>query len=199
MTDGRTTLMALDHSQMAGEQQPANGQSEQTQDPKARTLIEDISRENQPYNTVVMQLQRQVANAYILYTNYKHYHWNTYGPLFRDLHLLFDEFAQAILITSDKFAERIRMIGQDPIFQPMAIVETATIKVAEPKGTMRDMITEADTNLLLVIKELRTAVRLADEQDDPGTADLLAEIVQIHEKHEWWLRDILEKRDGLAV
>ena len=74
-----------------------------------------------------------------------------------------------------------------------------TAKVAEPKGTMRDMITEADTNLLLVIKELRTAVRLADEQDDPGTADLLAEIVQIHEKHEWWLRDILEKRDGLAV
>src|SRR3954453_24090542 len=62
MTDERTTLMALEHSQMAGEQQPANGQSEQTQDPKARTLIEDISRENQPYNTVVMQLQRQVAN-----------------------------------------------------------------------------------------------------------------------------------------
>lgn len=55
------------------------------------------------------------------------------------------------------------MIGQDPICQPMAIVETATIKVAEPKGTMRDMMTEADTNLLLVIKELRTAVRLADE------------------------------------
>jgi starvation-inducible DNA-binding protein len=46
---------------------------------------------------------------------------------------------------------------------------------------------------------MRAAVRLADEQDDPGTADLFAQIVQIHEKHEWWLRDILEKRDGLAV
>src|SRR5262245_33503704 len=165
----------------------------------AQSVSDQISKTNRPNNTVVMQLQRQVANAHILYTNYKHYHWNTYGPLFRDLYLLFDEFAQAVLVTSDQFAERIRMIGQDPIFQPMAIVETATVKVAESKGTMRDMITEADSNLLLMIKELRAAVRLANEQDDPGTAGLFAEIVQIHEKHEWWLRDILEKRDGLAV
>jgi len=81
----------------------------------------------------------------------------------------------------------------------MAIVETASIKVAESKGTMCDMITETDTNLLLVIKEMRAAVRLTDEEDDPGSTDLFAGIVQIHEKHEWWLRDILEKRDGLAV
>jgi len=91
------------------------------------------------------------------------------------------------------------MIGQDPLFHPVDMVETASIKVAEHKGTIRDIITEADANLLLVIKEIRSAVRIADEQDDPGTADLFAQIVQIHEKHEWWLRDILARRDGLAV
>src|SRR5712691_8184013 len=85
----------------------------QSAESKAQVVSEQISRENQPHNAVVMQLQRQVANAYVLYTNYKHYHWNTYGPLFRDLHLLFDEFADAVLKTSDGFAERIRMIGQD--------------------------------------------------------------------------------------
>jgi len=195
--------MAVERGQQQAQQWESplrsNGQSEQTRDSPARALASDISHENQPYNTVVMQLQRQVANAYILYTNYKHYHWNTYGPLFRDLHLLFDEFAEAVRATTDRLAERIRMIGQDPIFRPLDLVETASIKAAEAKGTMRDMITEADTNLLLVIKEIRAAVRMADEQDDPGTADLFAGIVQIHEKHEWWLRDLLEKRDGLAV
>jgi starvation-inducible DNA-binding protein len=194
--------MALAQGQYQAPQEPqpqSNGQSEQTPDSQTRALISDISRENQPYNTVVMQLQRQVANAYVLYANYKHYHWNTYGPLFRDLHLLFDEFAEAVLATTDKLAERIRMIGQDPLFHPVDMVETASIKVAEPKGTMRDMITAADANLLLVIKEIRSAVRIAVEQDDPGTADLFAQIVQIHEKHEWWLRDILVRRDGLAV
>lgn len=32
-----------------------------------------------------------------------------------------------------------------------------------------------------------------------GTADLFTIAVQIHEKHEWWLRDMLETRDGLTV
>ena len=161
---------------------------------------EEISKENQPRNPVVMQLQRQVANAYILYTNYKHYHWNTYGPLFRDLHLLFDEFATAVLKTADEFAERVRMIGQDPIFSPTDIVQSASVKPADPaNSTMRDMITEADRHLLVVIKEMREGVRAADAEDDPGTADLFTRAVQIHEKHEWWLRDKLEKRDGLTV
>jgi starvation-inducible DNA-binding protein len=62
---------------------------------------------------------------------------------------------------------------------------------------MREMVQEADTNLLTVIKEMRVAVRAADQHDDPGTVDLFSKFVQLHEKHEWWLRDILETRDGL--
>lgn len=176
-----------------------NGHPVQTAEVKGQALREEISQENTPCNTVVMQLQRQVANAYLLYTNYKHYHWQTYGPLFRNLHLLFDEFADAVLQTTDQFAERIRMIGQDPLSSPLEMVETATVQVAARKNTMRNMIAEADANLLMVIKEMRVGVRTATEQDDPGTADLFTTAVQIHEKHEWWLRDMLEKRDGLAV
>jgi len=159
------------------------------------TLVEDVSHENARNNAVVIHLQRQVANAFVLYMNYKHYHWQTYGPLFRDLHLLFDEFAEAVLATVDDFAERIRMIGQDPIAGPEQILETSSINVAQRNQTLRQMITEADTNLLIVIKEMRAAAKTADEQDDPGTVDLFSRHVQLHEKHEWWLRDILETRD----
>jgi starvation-inducible DNA-binding protein len=163
------------------------------------TIAEDISRENTPDNPVVEHLQRQVANALVLYLNYKHYHWQTYGPMFRDLHLLFGEFAKAVLDTLDEFAERVRMIGQDPVASPQEMLTTASAKVAAQGQTMREMIQEADTNLLIVIKEIRAGARAADEHDDPGTVDLFSKFVQIHEKHEWWLRDILEKRDGLAV
>jgi starvation-inducible DNA-binding protein len=162
------------------------------------SLANEVSQENSPNNTVVEHLQRQVANAFVLYTNYKHYHWQTYGPLFRDLHLLFDEFAQGVLATVDDFAERVRMIGQDPISRPHEILATASVKVTEHEQTMRQMVEEADANLLLVIKEMRSAARAADQQDDPGTVDLFSRHVQLHEKHEWWLRDILEKRDGLT-
>src|ERR687896_1964796 len=115
------------------------------------TIAEDISRTNTPDNPVVEHLQRQVANALVLYLNYKHYHWQTYGPMFRDLHLLFDEFAKAVLDTIDEFAERVRMIGQDPIANPEEILKTASVTVAERDQTLRQMIAEADRNLLIVI------------------------------------------------
>jgi len=64
---------------------------------------------------------------------------------------------------------------------------------------MREAIEEADANLLVVIKEMREAVNVADENNDPGTVDLFSRVVQIHEKHEWFVRDILKKKDGLVA
>ena len=157
-----------------------------------------ISETNKPNGEVVTGLQQQVANALILYLNYKHYHWQTFGPLFRDLHLLFDEFAGEVYETIDVLAERVRMIGQNPVSRIEEFQKTATIKSAADTTTMREMIKEADTNVIQIIKEIREAIKTADNNDDPGTADVLTRFVQIHEKHEWWLRDILEKHDGLT-
>ena len=164
-----------------------------------KTDLEQVSQANQPDNAIVEHLQTQVANAFVLYTNYKHYHWQTYGPLFRDLHLLFDEFAKAVLATVDDFAERIRMIGQNPVSRPDEIIERASVKMAERDQSMRSMIEEAAANLITIISEMRSAVKDSEDQNDPGTVDLFSRHVQIHEKHEWWLRDILEKRDGLIT
>jgi starvation-inducible DNA-binding protein len=90
------------------------------------------------------------------------------------------------------------MIGQDPIASPVEMMETASVRVAAKKQTMREMIEEADENLMIVIAEMRKAAKQADEANDPGTVDLFSRHVQVHEKYEWWLRDILEKRDGLS-
>ena len=158
----------------------------------------EVSRENTPSSPVVQALQLQTANAFVLYANYKHYHWQTFGPLFRDLHKLFDELAQEVLATVDELAERVRMIGQDPPAHLLESANMATVASAGPHTSMREMVEEAQRNLVLVISEMRKAVRVAEEHDDPGTVDLFSKSVQIHEKHEWWLRDILRTADGLV-
>ncbi|MEO8071941.1 MAG: DNA starvation/stationary phase protection protein [Acidobacteriota bacterium] len=162
-------------------------------------ILEKISTHNKPNDAIVQSLQKQVSNAFILYLNYKHYHWQTFGPLFRDLHLLFDEFAEEVYETIDVMAERVRMIGQNPVSRIEEFQKTATIKSAADSNDMREMIKEADKNAIQVIKEMREAIKTADDNDDPGTADVITKFVQIHEKHEWWLRDILEKRGGLVT
>ncbi len=121
------------------------------------------------------------------------------GPLFRDVHKLFDKFGSAVLDTLDEFAERVRMIGQDPPAHPIEMMDLASVSAAASHLSPHDMVQEADRNELIVIKEMRQGAKLADEHGDPGTVDLFSRLVQIHEKHEWWLRDILRKRDGLCT
>jgi starvation-inducible DNA-binding protein len=158
----------------------------------------EVSRENTPNSPVVQALQLQTANAFVLYANYKHYHWQTFGPLFRDLHKLFDELAAEVLSTVDELAERIRMIGQDPPAHLLESANQASVVSAGPHTSMRDMVEEAQRNLVLVISEMRKAAKVAEEHDDPGTVDLFSRSVQIHEKHEWFMRDILRTGDGLV-
>jgi starvation-inducible DNA-binding protein len=164
-----------------------------------KLIARDLSAENRAESPIVQALRQQVANAVVLYFNYKHYHWQTYGPLFRDLHKLFDSFAEDVLASLDPLAERVRMIGQDPPAHPLEAVDLASVSPAAPHSTMREMVEEADRNLLIVIKEMRAAAKVADDHEDPGTVDLFSRLVQVHEKHEWWARDILRKGDGLCT
>src|SRR3954447_17019112 len=167
--------------------------------PAANTLANEISQENRQDHPVIQHLQTQVANAFVLYANYKHYHWQSFGPLFRDLHLMWDEFAKEVLGTVDELAERIRMIGQD--VQPVQLremQERANVHSAGAKQSMREMIEEADANLMVVIKDMRDAAQIADENKDRGTSDLFSQCLRVHEKHEWFLRELLKQNDGLV-
>jgi starvation-inducible DNA-binding protein len=165
---------------------------------QVRSAERALSVENSPDSPIVQCLKREVANGFLLYLNYKHYHWQAYGPLFRDLHKLFDDFAGETLQGLDPLAERVRMIGQDPPSSPNELADLATVAVAAPHSTMREMAEEAQRNLLTVIKGMREAADTADERNDPGTVDLFSRTVQVFEKQEWWLRDILRTEDGLC-
>jgi len=181
-------------------QSPTSRSSGEARSPeRVERAAREISHHNAPDSPVVRHLQRQVANAFLLYANYKRYHWQTFGPLFRDLHKLFDKLAEEVQETLDELAERLRMIGQDPIATPAEVMEATSVKPAPLGLTMREMVEQADAHAVIVIREMREAIREADEAEDPGTADLFTRFVQIHEKHEWFLRDILERGDGLVT
>ena len=166
--------------------------------PPKLALAREAPHNTEPGGLVVEHLHKQVANALILYANYKHYHWQAFGPFFRDLHLLFDDFANSVLATADEFAERLRMMGEDPIFDYRAMLDMSRVKPSRPGETMKQMVKEAGDNLRSVISDMRDAARLANDDNDPGTVDLFSRTVQLHEKHEWFLRQILMQKDGLT-
>jgi starvation-inducible DNA-binding protein len=148
---------------------------------------------------LVESLQRAVANSLVMYLNYKRYHWNTYGPLFRDIHLLFDDHASAVLKTVDEFGERVRILGFEPIGSADEVVKLATVSNAKPKMSVKAMIEQAVANHRIIMDEFKEAMKQAEERNDPGTADVFVRNIQVHEKQEWFLREFLQKGDGLIT
>lgn len=147
---------------------------------------------------IVKTLNRQQANALVTYLNYKKYHWLTFGPLFRDLHLLFEEQGGEVFATIDELAERSLMIDGAPIADPGQYLPTATVKPSEGKLSVREMVAEAIATHDLIIDEMHEDADVAANAGDIGTADLYTRLVQIHQKHRWFLKEILKKGDGLV-
>lgn len=147
---------------------------------------------------VAATLNRQQANALVLYLNYKKYHWLTYGPLFRDIHLLFDEHATQVLEMVDEFAERAIMIDGAPVADAAAYIPASSVKASTGSLALRDMVAEAVENLELVIRELHADAATATSVDDIGTADLYTRLVQDFQKQRWFLKELLRKGDGLV-
>jgi starvation-inducible DNA-binding protein len=147
---------------------------------------------------VIKHLQQQLANAFVLYVNYKKYHWETYGPLFPELHRLFDAHASSVLATIDELAERIRMLGGHPISDPRKLVERSRVIVSTAKST-RQMVEESARNEKTIIVEVCDGAQEANDSGDPGSADLFSRLVRMHEKHLWFLTEILKSDDALVA
>ena len=149
---------------------------------------------------VINALNREVANAVGLYLNYKKYHWHVSGPLFRDLHLLFDEHAAQVLATVDELGERVRILGGLAAHHPDQVTELASVQLSAPgKQTPREMIEEALTNHQTVIAGMHQGIETAEEARDPGTMDLLTRLVQIHEKQAWFLREVATRESSMLT
>jgi starvation-inducible DNA-binding protein len=142
-------------------------------------------------------LKHAQANAIALYLNNKRYHWYTYGPHFRDLHLFFDEMANSAFEEVDPLGERIRMLGGEPLSTLDEIRGAVTVQVSSGQLSPREMLEEALRNERATIEDMRSGARLADEQNDPGTNDLFSSLIQNHEKYAWFLEEAVRQDDSM--
>jgi len=157
-----------------------------------------MAKKQKKAGAVVETLNRQQANALVAYLNYKKYHWLTYGPLFRDIHLLLDEQAAATYAMIDELAERALMIGGSPVADPADYLPAASVKPSKGSLSLREMLDETVATLDTIIREMHGDAETATKANDIGTADLYTRLVQVHQKNRWFLVEILRTKDGLT-
>jgi starvation-inducible DNA-binding protein len=133
-------------------------------------------------------LSRMLADTYTLYLKTHGYHWNVTGPMFRSLHLMFEEEYIDLREAVDEIAERIRSLGHPAPASYAEYGRLASITDEEGAPDAMEMVRRLARDHETVVRTARQVVKVAEEAGDVATADLATTRIDIHEKTAWMLR-----------
>jgi len=131
-----------------------------------------------------------LADAMVLYSKTRKFHWNVKGESFMELHQLFEEQYKQLEAAIDEIAERINKLGSPVIGTLAEFIEHASLKESPGTYPSRDeMLKELLADHESVIRNLRQFIDDCDEKyKDAGTADFLTDLLREHETIAWKLR-----------
>ena len=138
-------------------------------------------------------LNNILADAVVLYTKIRKFHWNVSGDSFMELHKLFEKQYKKLEESIDEIAERINKLGFKTPGTMMEFLKIASLKEAPGKyPAQTEMIKELLKDHEAVIINLRKSIDDCDEKfGDKGTADFLTDLIREHETLAWTLRRYL--------
>lgn len=142
---------------------------------------------------VVKILIKVLADAAVLYTKTRKFHWNVSGNSFMELHKLFEKQYKSIEASIDEIAERINKLGFKTPGTLAEFIENASIQESPGKyPAQKEMISELLKDHESIIISLRKYIAECDEKlGDIGTADFLTDLIREHETIAWTLRRYL--------
>jgi starvation-inducible DNA-binding protein len=152
----------------------------------------DIGISEEDRKSIVEGLSRLLSDTYVLYLKTHNFHWNVTGPMFRTLHLMFEEQYNELALAVDLIAERIRALGFPAPGAYATYARLSSIKEEEGVPNAEDMIRQLVAGQEAVTRTARGIFPLLDKVSDEPTADLLTQRMQVHEKTAWMLRALLE-------
>lgn len=148
----------------------------------------DIGIKEADREQIAEGLKRLLADSYTLYLQTHNFHWNVTGPLFRELHLMFEEHYTELAVAVDDIAERIRTLDVPAPGTYQALAQLSSIKEVEgvpDAETMVDLLTRGHEQ---VVKTARQVLKIAQEAGDESSAAMVSDRMRIHEKTAWMLR-----------
>lgn len=143
---------------------------------------------------VTSMLSVVLADAVVLYTKTRKFHWNVSGESFMELHLLFEKQYNELEEAIDEIAERINKLGAKTIGTMKEFLDITHLKEAPGHyPTRKEMIKELLEDHESIIVQLRKDVdECQDNFKDAGTADFLTGLMEAHETNAWKLRRYLD-------
>ena len=139
-----------------------------------------------------LSLKTAFASEYAFAIKAQNFHWNVEGPLFVQLHELFERIYTEVYGNLDTFAEQLRALQ---VYTPASLHKFSLLTkvedendVPEWSGMLQELL--ADSERMAEIFKITFA--MAEQNGDHGLSNFLADRQDAHKKHSWMLRASLK-------
>jgi starvation-inducible DNA-binding protein len=137
-------------------------------------------------------LKTLLATSYALSIKAQHFHWNVEGPDFPQYHEFFGNYYEEVYGSIDKLAEIIRQLDT---YSPASLSRFAELsqisdQVKIPRAEL--MMQELYQDNMKVLDMFKQSFHVAEQADEQGIANFIAERIDAFGKHGWMLRSILK-------
>lgn len=135
-----------------------------------------------------------LANATAMYYKAHQFHWNVEGSDFTQYHEFFGDLYSDVYDSIDPIAENLRKLDDyapvslDELFKYKTLKEETT-RVADLSGILSSLLAANEE----VLASLNKVFDLATKNKKQGIANFIADRIDTHEKHGWWLRASAKK------
>jgi len=138
-------------------------------------------------------LKTLLATEYAFVIKAQFFHWNVEGPDFAQLHEFFGEIYEEVYNNSiDRTAEYIRTLDDYAPGSFERFGELSQIQGQTKVPRARLMIEELLANNDQMIELLNQCFAEAEQENQQGIANFIAERIDAHGKHGWMLRSFLK-------
>jgi starvation-inducible DNA-binding protein len=123
-----------------------------------------------------------------LYFKAHGYHWNVEGSDFGQYHSLFKTIYKDIYSSIDPLAENIRKLGEYAPFKLDTLIKLTSLSDSKvdtnPKAMAKDLLKSNEQ----VVGKLKSVFDTANEANEQGVANFIAERIDLHQKWSWQLK-----------
>jgi len=134
------------------------------------------------------ELKELFADVTVFYFRTHGYHWNVEGEDFAAYHDLFETIYEDVYSSIDPIAENIRKLDEYAPFKLDTLIKLASLEDSKvptkPVAMAKDLL-KANGE---VIEKLKTVFHTANDADEQGIANFIAERIDMHQKWAWQLK-----------
>ncbi|HNW50443.1 MAG TPA: ferritin-like domain-containing protein [Prolixibacteraceae bacterium] len=146
---------------------------------------------NESNNNVVNQLNQVLSDLQVVYQNLRTMHWLVKGVQLYQLHKLYEEFYNETAETVDEVAERVLMLGSEPLHTYTDYLKISKVSVVSEVPGGLESLKKAAADQEYLLDTYRKITAEAAKNNDEGTVALMSDLIGSTEKRLWMLNSTL--------